>query len=190
MSLNVDISNVFGWFSKVTQCLKPFRPETRNMRINFKDSSSEIEVVIHITDSIRKNMHFIEIPQYENFQITKMMDSSFNTLRGTWFSDNNCWKTNPDDLTVGERYFIVMKGRIPESFLKKYIRIQPASNRDQTAELDRYWLNSMLNNVEDLEKIYQSLDIEEVNFGVNIAIDKVFAMKIPKDLSNALKITK
>lgn len=186
MTFHFSLDGFSEWIPKVIKIFDPYRPETKSISINYKDKNSEIEVMINIDDSKKLN-RYIVIPAFENFVIERIIDELYTPMRSSIFRDGGNWKIKLDTLRSG-RYLIKMKGHVNEDFIKQHVRIQPASNREQTSEIDRYWLDSMLNNVEDLEKIWKTFDIDEVNFGVNISINKVFTTKIPKELNQALDV--
>jgi hypothetical protein len=184
MGVSIDASKIIDWANKAISYFRPFRPETKSITINYRDRSAEIDVVIHITDPIRKKINVIEIPAYNNFRIVRVIDESFSPITGGWTLENGIWKAWPEKLRTGEKFLVTMQGKVDEQYIRDFVRIQPASNRDQTEELDRYWLNSMIRKVDVLEQLWKNLEVDEVNVGVNIAIDRIFAAKIPRQLAD------
>ena len=87
------------------------------------------------------------------------------------------------------RYFqVVLSGYIEEQALKNIIRIQPTINRNSTPSYDRYWLDVMIRDIDTLEKIYHSLEINQINLSVRVATERYFTIELPKSLTRSLRI--
>lgn len=183
------VNIVAGWINKANEYLKPFKPEIRSMVINYRNRRSEINLLLHIPDSIRRKFHFVEVPAYQNFVIQDMMDESFLRIGGLWQYEDGKWKLDPGKLPKSERYLLMLRGTVPSETLNQLVRIQPAVNRDQTEDFDRFWLDCMLRNVALLEKVWQELSIDEVNVGVKVGVERCFSTTIPKELKGRLEAT-
>ena len=85
-------------------------------------------------------------------------------------------------LPASERYLVDMEGTVEKSILKRFVYIKPAMNRDNDEENDKYWLESSIKQPNSLEKIYADLEIDDVNFGVEVNIDRMFGLTIPKEV--------
>jgi len=183
------INIVVGWLDKASEYLKPFKPEIKSIVINYKNQRSEINLLLHIPDGIRRKLHSVEVPAYQNFVVQDMMDESFVRIGGLWQYEDGKWKLDPGKLPKSERYLLMLRGTVPSEMLDQLVRIQPAVNRDQTEEFDRFWLHCMLRNAALLEKMWQELSIDEVNVGVKVGIERCFSTTIPKELKGRLEAT-
>lgn len=65
------------------------------------------------------------------------------------------------------------------------ILLKEIQNRDQTPELDKYWLNSMIRNVDYFKKIYQELEIDDVNVSVHVGVERCFSTTFPKEMKKS-----
>jgi hypothetical protein len=183
------INIVLGWLEKASEYFKPFKPEIKNIVINYKNRRSEINLLLHIPDGVRRKWHSVEVPAYQNFVIQDMMDETFLRIGELWRYEDGKWKLDPSKLPKSERYLLMLRGTVPSETLGQLVRIQPAVNRDQTEEFDRFWLDCMLRNVAILEKMWQELSIDEVNVGVKVGVDRCFSTTIPKELKGRLEAT-
>lgn len=59
-------------------------------------------------------------------------------------------------------------------------------NKDNTLTFDKYWLNAMINDMDTLEKIYKSLEVNEVNCSVQVNIENHFTTELPKSLTRGV----
>jgi hypothetical protein len=63
--------------------------------------------------------------------------------------------------------------------IEKIVYVEEAKNRDQTEELDRYWLKCMIRDVELIEKIWDMLEIEDIDVGIRVGINRCFSTAVP-----------
>jgi hypothetical protein len=181
---------ILGWLDKASEYFKPFRPEIKSMVVNYRNRQSEINLLLHISDGMRRKFHFVEIPAYQNFTIQDMLDESFTRVGSLWWYEDGKWKLDPSKLPKSETYLLMLRGNIPADTLNQLVRIQPAVNRDQTDEIDRFWLDCMLRNVALLEKIWQELSIDEVDVGIKVGIERCFSTTIPREFKERLEATR
>jgi len=185
-----QVLEAFTWVDKVLDYVRPYKPETKSMTINYRNLNAEIELLLFIPDSVKRKLKKVEIPAYQNFKVSEFRDESFNKIEELWSLENEKWKLNTNNLPASERYLLTLKGSVPEDALSKIVFVQPSANRDQTEEFDRYWLSSMIRNTDTLEKIWDSLNVDDVTANVNIGIERCFSTTIPKDLKEKVKATK
>lgn len=65
-----------------------------------------------------------------------------------------------------------------------------SNHRDQTPEMDKYWLNSMIKNVDYLESIYRELEVDDINVSVHVGVERCFSTTFPKELKKVKCIPK
>lgn len=171
-----------GWYDKVKELFTDFRPETRTMSINFSRRTSQIGFQITVPEGWRKHSRKIKIPALSGYNILRMTDEGFNEQKHLWGLIDENYVLNANQLPASEKYLVVMEGAVDENALKNIIFIKPAANRDNDDKNDKYWLESSIKQPGILERIYQDLEIEEVNFGVHIDIDKMFGLTIPREV--------
>jgi len=56
---------------------------------------------------------------------------------------------------------------------------------DPKSELNKYWLNSMIRNVDYFKKIYQELEIDDVNVSVHVGVERCFSTTFPKEMKKS-----
>jgi len=173
------ILKAMEWIDKVIDYFRPYKPETKSMDINYRSQKAEVELLLHIPNNLKRKIRKIEVPAYQNFEISEMRDEVFNRIGELWWFEDGKWKLNPSKLPSSEKYLLTLEGRIPHDALSKIVFIQPASNKDRTEEMDRYWLASMIRNVEILEKLWDALSVNDVIANVKIGIERSFSTTIP-----------
>ena len=154
------------------------------MTINFSRQNSTIGLAINIEEGFRKNHSKIKIPAYPGFKITNMQDASFHKIQSLWKRIGGEWILNTKDLPPSDGYFIELEGGIEEKDLKDLVHIKPSVNRDSNDEVDKYWLDASLKNPKKLEQIWDELQIDEVNVGVKIDVNKLFGLRLPQEIKD------
>lgn len=161
-------------------------------RVEKRKTIIDIPIIIEMEEEPFKNVAEMkmEIPAYQNFVISEMRDESFNRIGRLWWFEDGKWKLNPSNLPPSERYLLTLKGKLPEDTLTKIVFVQQAANKDRTEEeTDRYWLTSMIRNVEILEKLWDALNVDDVIAGIKIGIENCLSSALPKELKSRIEGT-
>lgn len=173
---------VVGWYDRVKEFFTDFKPETKSMSINFARHTCSISFRITVPGGWRKQQRKLVLPAYSGFEVTNMIDSSLSEHRHLWKRVGNEYRLDARRLPLSETYLVTMEGSVNKDVLSRFVYIKPAANRASDESSDRYWLESGLRNLRLLEGIYADLEIDAVNFGVNVSIDKMFGLAIPPEI--------
>jgi hypothetical protein len=184
-----DIEKVFEWVSKVKNAFDDFKPEFRDMKIDYRTKKSELRLMLYIPDSLKRKVKKVKVPAYQNFIVSEMIDESFSTVPLAWVFDRGNWILKASSLPASERFLLKLIGEVPREILSEIVRIQPAQNRDQTPEMDKYWLHSMIKNVDFIQQIYQELEVDDINLMVHVGIERCFSTTFPQELKKLLKVS-
>ncbi|MEW6042929.1 MAG: hypothetical protein AB1608_01555 [Thermoproteota archaeon] len=181
-SASLSPESFIGWYDRVKEYFTDFKPETRNMSINFSRRTSVIGFQINVPNGFRKNARKVKIPALDGYNILRMTDEGFREQKHLWRLEDGHFVLDAKNLPASERYLVEMEGAVDENALKSLIFIKPSANRDNDDENDRYWLESSIKQPRTLEKIYDDLEIEDVHFGVYVDIDKMFGLTLPQEV--------
>ena len=184
MSFSATLGDTLGWFEKIKEYFKDFRPEARSMTINFFRQTSTIGLAITVEEGFRKNHNKIKIPAYQGFKITNMQSASFHKIQSLWKCVEGEWILNAKNLPPSNGYFIELEGAIEAKNLKDLVHIKPSINRDSNDEVDKYWLDASLKNPKLLEQVWDELQVDEVNVGVKIDVNKLFGLRLPQEIKD------
>lgn len=174
---------IISMYDRIKELFSDFRPETRTMTINFARKTSQIGFQITVPEGMRKSHRKVRIPAMQGYSILRMTDEGFQEQRHIWKMDGEDFVLDAKDLPSSERYLVEMEGKVAGD-LDGFIYIKPAVNRDNDENDDRYWLESSIKKIGILENIYTDFDIDEVNFGVKINVDKMFKLAIPEEIKD------
>lgn len=177
---------------KVSELLKPFKPDVKSFRIDYLERSSEVKYLLFIPAGVRRMLaRKIKIPAIVGFRFDEMWDlDRMDSVGFSWGFDGNDWLLDIGKLPNSERYWLTMKGKISTGFLNQLVSVKAAENPCREGEIDKYWIHSALKDVEIFENIWKALNIEKVNTDVRIGVERFFTSEIPKEVKNKLQLQK
>lgn len=179
----------FDWYRNIRDRLE-FDQEVMNVSINYTGRTCEISNRLHIPPSKHDTLKNIELPKYDEYRIKDILNSSFESIKDLFYLSDNKYICNADFISeLDDKILLILEGTMSTDFLNRLIRVQPAMNRDQTDELDRYWLDVMIKDIDMWDKIWLSMDVEDVDLLVNVSLDRVFQVVLPPDIQRRMKAT-
>jgi hypothetical protein len=185
-----DAVSALEWVNKVVGFLEPYKPIKKKMKINHADKTSEIALVLNMPSKLKLKFTTTKIPAYQNFYIDEMLAEDFSPLdvSNYWKRDfDGSWILDPKNLPNCDKFLVRLKGKMPQEVISNLVFINEATNRDQTEESDRYWMKCMIKDIELIESMWEVLEIEDVNVGIKVGINRCFSAAIPSGLTRKLK---
>lgn len=151
-----DALSALEWVNKVVSFLEPYKPIKKKMKINHSDKSSEIGLVLNMPSRLKLKLTSTKIPAYQNFYVSEMYAEDFAPLNvcDYWKRDHDgSWALNPKDLPNCDTFFVRLKGKMPQDVISKLVFVNEAINRDHAEEADKYWIKSMIRDIELIESM-------------------------------------
>jgi len=178
--------------NEISERLKPFKPEVKSFRIDHLERSSEVKYLLLIPSGIRRKLkRKVEIPAIMGFRFDEMWDlDRIAPVNFSWGFQDNTWVLDLDKLPNSERYWLTIKGKVSNDFLKQLVSVRAAENPSKEGKIDKYWIHSALKDVSILQKIWNELNIEQVNADVRIGVERIFTSTIPKEIKNRFELQK
>lgn len=179
----------FNWFRDIKDRLE-FDQEVMNVSINYTGRTCEISNRLHIPSSKHDKLKEIELPKYDEYRIKDILNSSFESIKELFYLSDNKYICNADIIPqFDDKILLILEGTMSTTFLNRLIRVQPAMNRDQTNELDRYWLDVMIKDIDMWDKIWLSMDVEDVDLLVDVSLDRCFGVVLPPSIQKRILAT-
>ena len=189
MEVGSRLEESLQWYTRIKGFFAPFKPDARHVSMNHRNKTCEIRLHIHVPDSVRRSVAKIEIPAMVGFKVVEIIDEGFSYIPNAFYLDGDKWKLNTQTLPASEHYLITLEGSVDPKVVTSLVRIQPAKNRDQTDNLDRYWLDSMIRDVELLQDIWRFMEVQDIDVDVNVSVERCFADILPADVNERLQAT-
>jgi hypothetical protein len=187
-----EILTAIDWINKAIEYLKPYKPLKKRMKINYNNRTSEIALLLNIPNRLKLKFTTTRIPAYQNFHIKEMMAEDFSSLNinDYWKRQHDgSWVLNSKGLPNCENFLIKLEGKMPTQTISQLVFVDESMNRDQSKDSDRYWLKCMIRDVELVEQIWDNLEIDDVNVGIKVGINKCFSSAIPSAYVRKIKAT-
>ncbi|GAG06687.1 unnamed protein product, partial [marine sediment metagenome] len=180
----------FQWFRDIRDKLE-FDQEVVDVSINYTGRTCVISVKLDIPSSKHDKLKNTELPKYDEYRIKDIKNSSFKSIKELFYLSDNKYICNADIIPqFDDIILLILEGTMTTDFLNRLIRVQPALNRDQTEELDRYWLYAMIKDIEMWDKIWLSMDVEDVDLLVDVSLDRVFSIVLPPGIQRRIIATR
>ena len=180
----------FKGYNDINEYLEKLESKITNVSLNWRMMKCEVREKINIdTKAKRDYLSELRIPMELGFIIKEAIDDEFDTIDKLFVLENGFWKCNMDLLSESEQYLIILEGNVSQDFMNNLVRVQPALNRDQTEDLDRYWLDAMIKDVEIWDDIWKTLNVNDVDIYVNVSLDRCFSALIPEDIKKTVETT-
>jgi hypothetical protein len=170
--------------------LKPFSPDIKSFRIDYRDRNSEVRYLLLIPNGIRRQLkRKVAIPAITGFRFYEMWDlDKLEIVNSPWAFNGEKWVLDVTKLPSSEKYSLTVKGRISKEFLEQLVSVKAAENPSRQEEKDFYWIHSALTNPEAFRKIWTELNVEEVNADVRIGVERMFTSTIPEGIKERLEL--
>lgn len=189
MSVPKDLLTALEWYEKVKAHFKPFKPDITHVSINYREQTCEVKQHIYVPNDVRRRYNKVKIPNYPGFRIKDIMSSTFEFVNDSFALVDGEWQFSADKLPKSEQYLVTLEGALNKKILDEIVRVQPAKNRDQTEEFDRYWLDVMIRDADIWERVWNFLEIHNVEVKVNVALERAFTAYYPEDLKQRIRAT-
>jgi len=183
------IEKFLEWLPIILKTFKPFNPEVSKFIINYKNQKAKLYYKLEIPPtSFRKRIGKIFIPRLPAYNIEEFFGEGFSDLKNliNYSTIDNAYIIKTKSLPECKNFLIVLKGDLKLRALDHLVRIQPAINKDSTETHDKYWLDVMIRDIETLENIYKSLEVNEINCNVEVAVKRYFSTELPSSLKDGI----
>ncbi len=166
---------------------KTFKPSVKHLVVNYKTGQAQMKIAFHVPAKSRVGKK-VTIPISERFRVTEMYDGEFNPLDRVWSHTSEGWVLKARALpSSSESFMVTLDGSVSSSGLREFVEVTTPSTPFVGKTEDSYWLHASLTTPELLETIYQGLEIDQVNVGVRVDVNRSFSTSMPPDIKKALE---
>jgi hypothetical protein len=171
---------------ELTKDFESYAPDIRRFRINYEHKSSEINYLLSIQD-VTEN---IKIKNRE-IRITQIIDMLTGDVVGYYYdSDSNEWIIDLSKLVEKDKILLTIERKMPSDFVESLVNVTCSANPTKEGDNECYWIHSALKNVRALESIWSELDVDQINVGIRIGVERYFSSVIPREIKERLRARK
>lgn len=180
--VNTSANLILEVVDRLRNYFSDFKPESKTLAIDFTNKTSTIGFRITVPDGHRKNFGKIKIPARDGYKIVRMIDEAFEEQKQSWQTIDNHFVLNTKQLPLGGNFLIEMQKTIDREFLNRLVFVKPTNLNDSDTHVDKYWLESSIKSVDMIKEIYSLLEIEKVDFAIDVDLHKMFKLAIPDEV--------
>lgn len=180
--VNTSTKLIWELVGKAQNYFSDFKPESRTLAIDFTNKISTMGFQITVPEGRRKKFGKIKIPAHEGYKIVRMIDDAFQEQKQSWRLVDNHYVLDAKRLPLSGRFLVETQRSIDSDVLNRLVFVKPTSVNESDAQVDKYWLESSIKSMDMIEKIYSRLEIERVDFTIDIDLHKMFKLAIPTEI--------
>lgn len=181
------VLDIVEQLNKLYKALGPFRPETKGLRINYRERTSDLSLRLSVPDTVKRRLRNVEIPAYTGYTIHEIFDESLNRVDYAADYKDGKWVLHADRLPASEKFLAIMKGRIHKDALDHIVKVHAPEDPKKEEKLDKYWVHCTIKDRQILKQIWKELAIEQVNLGVRVGVQRYFTTAIPRQITMMLR---
>lgn len=186
-----DVSGIIKGLDRLKKYLADYNPDTKSVKWNHKDRSSEMTIKVEIPNSMRRRLNDVRIPIDDGYVIDEMYSSALNPVKQNWKRKDDCWVLDPADLPSNEEYIIQMtKSNVDVDAFDKIIEVQSSQDSVADSGIEQHWVNARIKNRKMFEEIYKDFEVNDIELTVNVGVHKCFSTAIPDRVTEMFERTR
>jgi hypothetical protein len=170
----------------ILKALRPYKPETKGLRIDYREKTSDISLCLNIPDTIKRKVRDVELPAYSGYKIYEMYDESLNRVDCCVEFKDGKWVIHADKLPASEKFLVIMKGAVKKDALERLVKLHAPEDPKREGNLEKYWIHSAIKDMQILKQIWEELEIERINVDVHVGVERYFTSAIPSQITMML----
>lgn len=178
------VSRAYGFFDD-------FRPETKSVRYNYREATSEITFLLHVPDSRRREFGKVKIPLSEGYRLKGMFSlPAYNPVNAAYTSEEGYISFNPKSLPNQDKYIVTLNGDIEPQTLKEIVHLKVPEDPTRNEDEDSYWVHSAIKRPGVMKEVYDDMQVDNVDISLQVGVQRCFSNSIPEDVLSVFDRTR
>lgn len=170
------VSNAYEFFDD-------FRPETKSVRYNYREATSEITFLLHVPDSRKRQFGKVKIPISGGYRLKGMFSlPDYNPVNAAYTSKEGYISFNPKELPNQDQYIVTLNGAVDPQTLKEIVHLKAPEDPTRTEEEDSYWVHSAIKRPGVMKEVYDDMQVDHVDISLKVGVQRCFSNGIPEDV--------
>lgn len=171
--------------------LDDFRPQTKSVRYNYREATSEMTFLIEVPDSRKRNFGNVEIPMGEGYRFKEMFAlPDFTPVNAAYTTKNGVLSFDPKELPSQERYIITLRGDVKTKSLEEIVHLKAPEDPKKEGETDSYWVHSAIKRPGVMKDVYDDMQVDNVDISLQVGVQRCFSNAIPQDVLEVFNRTR
>jgi hypothetical protein len=184
-------ANLVDVVSRAYDFFDNFRPETKSVRYNYREATSEITFLLHVPDSRKRKFGKVKIPISEGYRLKGMFSlPEYNPVKAAYTSGDGYISFNPKELPNQDKYVVTLTGDVEPQTLKEIVHLKAPEDPTRTEEEDSYWVHSAIKRPGVMKDVYDDMQVDNVDISLQVGVQRCFSNGIPEDVLNVFDRTR
>ncbi|WP_336329240.1 hypothetical protein [Haloarcula sp. CGMCC 1.2071] len=159
-----------------------FRPQTKSIRYNYRESTSEMTFLIEVPDSRKRLFGDIKIPMSEGYRVKEMFAlPEYTPVRAAYDVKDGYITFNPSELPSQDEYILTLNGDVDPETLKEIVHLKAPEDPKRKEKEDSYWVHSAIKKPGLMKDIYDDMKVDNVDISMQVGVQRCFSNAIPDD---------
>ena len=168
-----------------------YKPDMKKMVYNYGDRSGTMKFKITVPNNRSRLTGNVEIPLREGYRVQEVLAGGFDPIKIPMEIKNDIIIIDPSSLPSEEEYLItVQKDSISDEKLQNVVGIEPSTEPKAKDGVDEYWIESFIKNPALVTDIYDVFEVENIDFNIQVGVQRCFSQSIPRDLIKVFERTR
>ncbi|GCF14614.1 hypothetical protein Harman_25490 [Haloarcula mannanilytica] len=160
-----------------------FRPQTKSIRYNYRESTSEMTFLIEVPDSRKRLFGDVKIPISEGYRVKEMFAlPDYTPVRAVYDVKDGYITFNPSELPSQDEYILTLNGDVEPETLKEIVHLKAPEDPKRKEEEDAYWVHSAIKKPGLMKDIYDDMKVDNVDISMQVGVQRCFSNAIPDDV--------
>lgn len=189
-STNVT-ANLVDVVSGAYEFFDDFRPQTKSVRYNYREATSEITFLIEVPDSRKRKFGKVKIPISNGYRVKDMFSlPDYNPVTAVYTLRDGYITFNPKQLPNQDQYIITLNGDVEPQTLEEIVHLKAPEDPTRTEEEDSYWVHSAIKRPGVMKEVYDDMQVDNVDITLKVGVQRCFSNSIPGDVLDVFDRTR
>lgn len=176
---------------KAYQFFDDFRPQTKSVRYNYREATSEITFLIEVPDNRKRKFGKVKIPISDGYRLKDMFSlPGYNSVNAAYTSEKGYVSFDPSELPSNDRYIVTLRGDVKPQTLDEIVHLKAPEDPTRSEEEDSYWIHSAIKRPGVMKEVYDDMQVDNVDISLNVGVQRCFSNSIPEDVLSVFDRTR
>lgn len=184
-------ANLVDVVSRAYDLFDDFRPQTKSVRYNYREATSEITFLIEVPDSRKRQFGKVKVPIGEGYRLKHMFAlPEYNPVKAAYTSEQGYISFNPKELPNQSKYIVTLNGDVDPQTLDEIVHLKAPEDPTRNEEEDSYWVHSAIKRPGVMKDVYDDMQVDNVDISLNVGVQRCFSNSIPEDVLSVFDRTR
>lgn len=187
-SLSADLVDVVR---RAYEFFEDFEPQTRSVRYNYREATSEMTFLIRVPDSRKRKFGKVKIPISGGYRLKDMFSlPDYKPVKASSKSNKGYITFNPKELPSQNEFIVTLRGDVEPETLNEIVHLKSPEDPTRTEKEDSYWVHSAIKRPGVMKEVYDDMQVDNVDISMNVGVQRYFSNGIPEDVLDIFDRTK